>query len=142
MLLFCRSLIIFIFVFNAVACNSQTRIPTFPVSGKVLVNGKPAPDLFVYFHPTPKKNDQSFTPYAQTDENGDFKLNTFTSGDGVPAGDFLVVFEWREKSGTFKNQFNGPDRLEGKYSKPETSTFKVTITNQSTTLDPFELKTK
>ena len=64
------------------------------------------------------------------------------TGDGVPAGDFLVAFEWREKSGTFKNQFNGSDKLKGRFSKPETSTFKVTITNQPITLEPFELKIK
>ena len=142
MMLFYRPVMILLMVFFFVGCGSQKRVPTFPVTGKVLVNGKPAADLFVYFHPTLKKDDQSLIPYAQTDENGDFKLNTFTSGDGVPAGDFLVAFEWREKSGTFKNQFHGPDRLKGRFSKPETSTFKVTITNQPTTLEPFELKIK
>ena len=140
MMLFYRSVILVVLFSFLVGCGSQKRIPTFPVSGKVLVNGKPAADLFVYFHPTPKKDDQSFIPFAQTDENGDFKLNTFKNGDGVPAGDFLVTFEWNEKSGTFKNQFQGPDRLKGKFSKPESSTFKVTITNESTILEPFELK--
>lgn len=142
MMLFYRSVMILLMIFFFVGCGSQKRLPTFPVTGKVLVNGKPAADLFVYFHSTPKKNDQSFIPYAQTDENGDFKFNTFTSGDGVPAGDFLVAFEWREKSGAFKNQFQGPDRLKGKFSKPESSSFKVTITNESTILEPFELKTR
>ena len=142
MMLFNRPVVMLFIVFILMGCGSPKRTPTFPVTGKVLVNGKPAADLFVYFHPTPKKDVQSLIPYAQTDENGDFKLNTFTSGDGVPAGDFLVAFEWREKSGTFKNQFHGADRLKGRFSKPETSSFKVTITNQPTTLEPFELKTK
>lgn len=142
MMLLNRSVIILFFVFLLVGCGSQKRVPTFPVSGKVLVNGKPAVDLFVTFHPTPKKDGQSFLPFGKTDENGDFKLSTFRNGDGVPSGDFLVVFEWREKSGTFKSQFEGPDRLKGKFSKPESSTFKISITNQTTILEPFELQTR
>jgi len=142
MMLLNRSVIILFFVFLLVGCGSQKRVSTFPVSGKVLVNGKPAVDLFVTFHPTPKKDGQSFMPYGKTDEKGDFQLNTFANGDGVPLGDFLVVFEWREKSGAFKNQFNGTDRLKGKFSNPESSTFKVSVINGSNILEPFELKTK
>lgn len=140
--LFYRPVMVF-FVFLLLAgCGTPKRTPTFPVKGKVLVNGKPAADLFVYFHPSSKKDDQSFIPYAQTNEEGDFQLSTFKNGDGIPAGDYLVTFEWREKSGTFKNQFQGPDRLKGRFIKPESSTFKVTITNESTILETFDLKTR
>lgn len=142
MMLLNRLVVMLFIVCIFMGCGSPKQIPTFPVNGKVLVNGKPAVDLFVYFHPTPKRDDQSFIPYGKTDENGDFQLNTFKNGDGVPTGDFLVTFEWKEKSGAFKNQFQGPDRLKGKFSKPESSTFKVTITNESTILEPFELKTR
>ena len=140
--LFYRPVMVF-FVFLLLAgCGTPKRTPTFPVKGKVLVNGKPAADLFVYFHPSSKKDDQSFIPYAQTNEEGEFQLSTFKNGDGIPTGDYLVTFEWREKSGTFKNQFQGPDRLKERFNKPESSTFKVTITSESTILEPFELKTR
>lgn len=140
--LFYRPVMVF-FVFLLLAgCGAPKRTPTFPVKGKVLVNGKPAADLFVYFHPSSKKDDQSFIPYAQTNEEGDFQLSTFKNGDGIPAGDYLVTFEWREKSGTFKNQFQGPDKLKERFNKPESSTFKVTITNESTILETFDLKTR
>lgn len=142
MMLFNRPVVMLFIICIVMGCGSPKRVPTFPVSGKVLVNGRPAVDLFVYFHPTPKKDGESFIPYGKTDENGDFQLNTFKNGDGVPRGDFLVTFEWKEKSGTFKNQFQGPDRLKGKFSKPESSTFNVSITNETTILEPFELKTR
>ena len=48
MILFYRPVMILLIVFFFVGCGSQKRVPTFPVTGKVLVNGKPAADLFVY----------------------------------------------------------------------------------------------
>jgi len=81
-------------------------------------------------------------PIAMTDENGKFKLSTFATDDGAPAGDYTVTFTWRGRSGLLKNQFDGPDRLNGKYATIEASGIKVTIENKPQELKPFELKSK
>ncbi|MGL4554395.1 MAG: hypothetical protein ACRC33_24800, partial [Gemmataceae bacterium] len=81
-------------------------------------------------------------PLAMADEAGKFKVSTFGSNDGAPAGEYAVTFTWRGRSGLLKNQFDGPDRLNGKYATKEKSGVKVTIEPKSQELPPFDLKTK
>lgn len=122
-------------------CGSG-RKPTFPVKGRVLVDGKPPNELFVHFWPTEKNDPKSIRPFAQTNENGEFELNSYVTGDGAPMGEFIVTFEWPMRSGPFKNQFEGPDQLRGKYKQPDKSKIRINITKQGQLLETFELSTK
>jgi hypothetical protein len=57
--------------------------------------------------------------------------------DGAPAGEYRVVVEWP----AYRRGRNiGPDRLMGKFAKPETSGLKATIEPGPNGLPPFELK--
>lgn len=135
--------ILFLAVFlSVVGCERSTRQPTYPVKGKVHVNGKPAQDLFIYLHPMDQNNPNAVRPFAQTNENGEFELNSYVTGDGAPVGEFIVTFDWPMKSGTFKNRFEGPDQLRGKYKQPDKSKFRINITKQGQLLETFELSTK
>lgn len=125
--------------FVSLGCGGDTRPPTFPVKGKLLVDGKPAHEAFIWFHPADPKGQRSS---AQADDKGDFQISSFTSGDGAPVGDFTLTFEWPEKSGAFKTQFEGPDRLRGKYKDISTSSHKVTIDKQGKDLGTINLSTK
>lgn len=124
------------------AC-SDGRKPTFPVRGRIMVDGKPAPDCFVMFHPV--DNDPvRVCPITQADADGYFSISSYVSGDGAPAGEFIVTFEWRARSGLLKNNFEGPDRLKGKYYDVKKSTFRVKVekTKEPQQLPTFELTTK
>ena len=121
------------------------RKPPYPVSGTIHVDRKPAADCLIQFHssdPADHDGPNRVLPVAMTDEAGKFKLSTYAAGDGVPAGDYLVTFTWRQRSGLLKNQFDGPDRLKGKYATKEGSGTKVTIHPKAQELPPFELTTK
>ena len=70
-----------------------------PVSGHVIVNGKPAAGAAVVFHPV----DQSGTgtrPLAQVDERGEFHLTTAKSGDGAVPGEYRVTLTWYVSTAT------------------------------------------
>ena len=135
--------ILYLVVFlSVVGCERSTRQPTYPVKGKVHVNGKPAQDLFIYLHPMDKSDPNAVRPFAQTNENGEFELNSYVTGDGAPVGEFIVTFDWPMKSGTFKNRFEGPDQLRGKYKQTDKSKFRINITKQGQLLETFELSTK
>src|SRR3954454_14523350 len=72
-------------------CAGKKTSPQ-PVSGQVLVDGKPAPRAQVTFHPTDDKNPAR--PTGQVDEQGRFTLTTERSGDGAPSGEYRVTVVW------------------------------------------------
>lgn len=121
------------------ACG-ESRKKVYPVSGEVFVDGKPAPDAFVFFHPVNQPD--IHVPFAQVDENGKFQIATYMSADGIPAGEYIVCFEWRERSGLLKQNFDGPDRLGGRYYDKSKSQYRVTIGKGPMTLDRYDLKSK
>ena len=121
------------------------RKACYPVTGTITVDGKPAVDCMILFYsndPADHDGPNRVLPLAMADENGKFKLSTFESGDGAPAGDYSITFTWRERSGLLKSQFDGPDRLNGKYATKEVSGKTVTIEKKPQDLPTFELKTK
>ena len=60
---------------------------TSPVSGVVLLDGKPVADATVQFVPQEKGRDAT----GQTDKSGEFAMTTFKSRDGVVPGEYKVV---------------------------------------------------
>ncbi|AMV26029.1 hypothetical protein VT84_16640 [Gemmata sp. SH-PL17] len=132
------------FVFLLASC-SDGRKKCYPISGKILVDGKPAADCFIYLYPANPADGEGkdrTIPLAVADENGAFALSTYGTGDGAPAGDYIVTFTWRERSGLLKNQYEGKDRLNGKYATVEKSPVRLTVEKKPTELPPFELTTK
>lgn len=121
------------------------RKSCYPVSGTILVDGKPAADCMIQFYSADEADHDGpnrVLPLAMADENGKFKISTFESNDGAPAGEYEVTFTWRVRSGLLKNQFDGPDRLKGKYATKELSKIKVMIEKKAQELPTFELTTK
>jgi len=121
------------------------RLPVYPVRGLVTVDGLPTAGVMVRLQATepPQGESQIYAanPTAITDADGAFALSTYTDGDGVAAGVYVVTFEWR-KFDRLANGYTGPDWLEGKYSDPEKSEFSVTVTGNEETgvdLEPFAL---
>lgn len=103
-----------------VSCREPApyRKETYSVTGQIRVNGKPAAGVAVLCrdvrgidaeHPT--------ITSALTDQDGRFRLSTYESGDGVPDGEYVLSFEWRDYS-PFTGSYDGPDKLGGRYSTP------------------------
>ena len=112
------------------------------VTGELYVDGKPAPDAFVYLHAVNAADDsKAVRPFGQADENGVFALSTYESGDGAPAGDYVVTFSWPERSGLLKDNFDGADRLKKKYYDPKTSQYRLTVEKKENQVPRYELKT-
>jgi hypothetical protein len=80
-----------------------------------LVQGKPAKELFVYFRPVDETDPHPIIAFGQVDEKGRFTLSTYVADDGAPAGDYAVTFEWPLQGGPTKEDFQGPDRLKGRW---------------------------
>lgn len=112
-------------------------VDTTPVSGKVTVDGRPVKDLWVTLHP--KDPSVSLRPRGQTDENGNFKLTTYTGGDGAPIGEYNITIEWLTfiKRG---GDWGGPDKLKNQCNDPKSTPYHVTVTSTPIELPTFELK--
>jgi 5-hydroxyisourate hydrolase-like protein (transthyretin family) len=100
----------------------------YPVEGKVLVNGEPAENLNVAFHPL-AGDKNLFCPVGRTNSKGIFHLTTRAEADGAPAGQYSVTFVWPDG---LMDECECPDpslhdRLKGSYAKADQSTVQVSV---------------
>ena len=114
---------------------TRTRVQVWIENGQVLVNGQPAGDALIVFHPVEEWG-RSIVPQAWTDADGRFVLSTYAMDDGAPAGDYRVVVEW---PAYHSGRSIGPDRLGGKFAKRETSQLKAHVDKGTNEL-PFNLQ--
>jgi len=119
------------------------RVPTFPVSGQVMVDGRPAEMLSVKAEPAFEKPAEVPASSAFTDKEGRFSLSTFESGDGLPSGKYKLTFMWGQFN-LLNGQYTGPDKLKGRYRKAESSTHEVNVEGADKPIDlgVIELTTK
>jgi hypothetical protein len=134
-----------VFAALAAACGGKDFHKVYPVKGKVTVNGKPAFECLVYLNRTfNDDHPRRVTPYALTDEKGEFQITSYYTGDGAPEGEYIVTAEWRERSGIMNNNFEGIDRLGGDYAKTDKTRglpgFVIKVERRALELPPFELK--
>src|SRR5581483_6787301 len=85
----------------ASCADSRVAHKVYPVKGKVLVNGAPAADCLVVLNRTFDQQNP-VTPQGRTNENGEFQITSYYANDGAPEGEYVVTFEWRERSGVTK----------------------------------------
>ena len=110
--------------------------PTVPVTGKVLVDGEPPPST-IQVKAWRVGNADATLPSASrggTLQDGVFKLTTYSDGDGVPAGEYKLTFEWGKLNVVSPGRA-GLDQLGGQYSDPQNSQFTFTATETDDELD-------
>jgi predicted small lipoprotein YifL len=130
-----RTLLVALSVAASAGCGSKGPVLV-PVTGKVVVNGKPAEHAVVVLHPV-SPNDLP-KPRGTVGADGSFTLTTHTTGDGAPPGEYRVTVEqWL--AGT-KADDPPSSRLPPKYAKPETSGLTATVTDAATELKTIEIK--
>lgn len=103
------------------APKGPPREPTFPITGRVLVDGQPANNLKVTFHPESGKSIGAYT-----DSDGHFSVGTYEAGDGAPSGTYKLTFEYGQIN-LMSGRYGGPDKLNGRYADSETSEHTVTV---------------
>ena len=121
--------------------NGDGRKPVFPVTGRVLFEGKPADKALVIFHPVGESGPAVIRPRGQVGPDGTFTLATYGTADGAPAGTYQVTVElWL--ASTRKGEDDRPplNRLPVRYSKPGSSGLHVQIEPRPNELKAFELK--
>lgn len=146
-------------------CGSDSRRPTFPVTGTVKLNGKPVDGAVVTFQLTEGKE----SAIASTDKDGSYSLSMFRPNDGALAGQYKVsitkfdVEPVKASSGLVPGQVNSGDlptdyeaptvgtttgkgpvgpknSLPAKYSNPDSSGLRATVEANTKNVFDFDLK--
>jgi hypothetical protein len=130
---------------GALGCKKDEFHKVYPVTGKVLVDGAPAADCLVYLHRTfDDEHPRRVSPFCTTDETGAFSINSYSVGDGAPEGEYVVTLEWREKSGMFGQNHDGPDKFDGAYAKKDVNQgkpgFVVKVGKEPLAIPTFDIK--
>lgn len=123
------------------------KVPVVSVRGSVTVDGKPEAGVIVRCIPVGafQPAELSAALGGRTNEDGEFTLSTYEIDDGVPPGDYTLLFVWPTPS--LKKQSRADeeknDRLKGRYSKAGQAAVKIKVeADQPQILDEIELKTK
>ena len=102
----------------------------YAVEGIISVNGAPAQNVNVAFHPL-NGDVNAFCPVGRTDSKGIFHLTTNSCADGAPAGEYNVTFVWPDASIEI-DECECPDplihdRFKGLYATADQSGYRVTV---------------
>jgi hypothetical protein len=110
------------------------RKDTFPVTGTVTVDGAaPGSDVQVECHPVNGMDtEHPSISRTSTDADGKFSISTYESGDGVPAGDYLLTFMWQNFN-LVSREYSGPDKLNGRYSDSKKSEIRLRVSGEGPT---------
>lgn len=119
----------------AVGCGKSGTGPV-PVTGRVLVNGRPAAGAAVVFHPV-NAGGEATRPLAQVDQNGEFRLTTASAGDGAAPGEYKVTLTWYVSPPRTGKRAEGDDPpaknlIPDRYGKPDSTPVTATVKSDGT----------
>ena len=100
----------------------------YPVSGRVLVDGRPISELVVRLVPASATQADPSHPKALTDAAGVFEFSTYLKGDGVPADSYRVLVEQLTRRGP--TMWVGPDRLNNLYNHLDAPATNITVNKE------------
>jgi hypothetical protein len=102
------------------ACGKEHK-PVYPVHGKGLdKNAKAAAGAIIVFHPVVAEDPKEAKPIGTVDENGEFTLTTYKTGDGAPAGEYCITLAWFPPRKSIMEP-EKDDVLGGRFALPEKS---------------------
>jgi hypothetical protein len=117
------------------SCSGRKSV--YPVTGKVLFEGRPTAGAVVQFHPLDRADDNPVVPLGEVGADGTFRLTTYSHEDGAPAGRYTVTVSW----GVPSKGGDGFERIlvPASYLSPATSKLTAEVPAQATELPPFQL---
>jgi hypothetical protein len=110
------------------------REPVYPVRGFVFVDGRPAAGATIALYPERGFDGPvGVQPRAVVRADGSFELGTYRTGDGAPAGHYVVTVVWAGGDAGHR------DRLGGLYADPAVSKLTTAVLHGPNVLPPFRL---
>lgn len=127
----------------ALTCGCESapnRVPVYPAGGTFTHNGKAAAGAIVILHPVDPAA-APVKPRGKVGPDGTFRLTTYETGDGAPAGEYAVTAYWPKPPAPGQpDNDDGPDLFNGRHLRPETPVARITVAAGPTTLAPIDVK--
>ncbi|MDR2762772.1 MAG: carboxypeptidase-like regulatory domain-containing protein [Planctomycetaceae bacterium] len=153
-----RFFILYFCCFLICGCSEVGLEGLYQVGGRVLLDGQPVEEANVFFTPV-KKTQKSRAAVGLTDSNGNFRLTTLKTNDGVYPGTYRIHLskselspeaailseEERKKKYTNKNGIYSPPYIQvipKKYVNPNTSSFNYTVKVKKNRVVVLEMKSE
>lgn len=140
---FSRLAATYVLIVFGLGCNDAAQLKLYPVSGRVLVKGKPAAGAELAFYGLDEHLQSAEAPFpkAVVQEDGSFTMSSYAPGDGAPAGNYVVTITWR-RSRSLDPELRdaSPDVLRGRYATPDKSKITVEVKPEENSLADIELK--
>jgi hypothetical protein len=117
------------------------RLLVYPVTGKVLVNGRPAAGAAIVLHP--QDPSLSARPRAVVQSDGSLAVTTYEPGDGAPAGEYKATVEWRRPAAGQEVGGDGPpppNVLPPDYASSATTPLTVTVEEGENEIPPLRFE--
>jgi hypothetical protein len=117
---------------------TDNRLPTHPVSGQLFVNNKPAADAVVQLYGEGAEL-KGLCPHGIVGADGTFRLTTYRTGDGAPAGAYALTVTWPGPPQPGRDE-GGPDQFRGRYADPRRPVRQVTVGPGINEIERIDLK--
>jgi len=111
------------------AANRHTGLV--PLQSTVEVKGEPAVGAFLALHPVEKNSESHRLPRGLVGLGGAVEWTTYRRGDGLPAGDYVVVALWNRPVVIEGELQRGPNLLSEIYRSPATSPLRIRVSSES-----------
>lgn len=121
--------------------RSEYPNETYPVSGKIqTIDGTPARDVRVTLHSEKLISEgDPFRPSGMTDDQGIFKLTTYETHDGAPAGNYAITFRWAPPQKSLLDPIP-KDKFDNRFAMPtENSLTCEVVVSDTQDLGTFEI---
>ena len=148
----CREMLVVFLLFCVSSCRSPeqdhwaaSRSPTLPVSGIIILDGKPVENAIILFH----SEGHEISAHGLSDASGFFRLTTYEENDGAVSGNHLISVKKIEEQITphpLGDPYS-PNVIESwlipqRYADPKTSELSWTISAESTEPIIMNLKSR
>jgi hypothetical protein len=100
-------------------CGGEPPPRLVPVTGKVMMDGKPLTAGSVSFHPDAGNSYQKDSPSSLLQVDGSFKMATYPFGEGVAPGKYKVTVSAELANRVSKPQFGRVDKTPWSIEVPE-----------------------
>lgn len=124
-------------------CSSEPKeTPVYKVRGRVTFEGRAVNKATIDFVPV-NLADRGLQGHSITDQDGNYVLQTYRTGDGAPEGEYIVVINWpglrkgKPAPGDDEDA-GGLDQLKDKYSVTKSS-LRATVKAQTENVIDFKL---
>ena len=115
------SAVMFCILTTIVSCDDgRGWKATHPAKGTVLFQGKPPEGAQVILRAEGDADPRAINPRGKVAADGSVVFTTYQSGDGAPAGDYVVTAFWFKDSGP-------PNLLPDRYSHADQSDLRVRV---------------